>query len=174
MKTSKDLSSTSEAEQITSPTAPDRQSSLAIRLDRNTAAFEKKGTGKGKLVLISSPERLKHPCSPLAYDHMQYLVLPTPAQNPETHGTERCWTTDDSDVTSQLWGSRVAVFCLRMDTLNGMCVCAYTVCEFSESFFSEVDFFEDDLHSRKIDPLFFSFWSLQVLHGRTLCLEGYY
>lgn len=82
---------------------------------------------------------------------MQYLVLPTPAQNPETHGTERCWTTDDSD------GSRVAVFCLRMDTLNGMCVCAYTVCEFSESFFSEVDFFEDDLHSRKIDPLFFSF-----------------
>ena len=140
MKTSKDLSSTSEAEQITSPTAPDRQSSLAIRLDRNTAAFEKKGTRKGKLVLISTPERLKHPCSPLAYDHMQYLVLPTPAQNPAAARDVRDWTLLD---VGRLWCNVAALrkqggcFCLRMDTLNGMCVCAYTVCEFSESFFSK-------------------------------------
>lgn len=61
MKTSKDLSSTSEAEQITSPTAPDRQSSLAIRLDRNTAAFEKERNREGKTGSDFIPRASKAP-----------------------------------------------------------------------------------------------------------------
>lgn len=50
--------------------------------------------------------------------------------------------------------------------------CVYTVCELARAFFV-VDFFEDNLHSRKIDPLFFVLIST-VLQGRTLCLMGYY
>ena len=98
---SKDLSSTSEAEQITSPTAPDRESSLASDWTVHGCIWKEKET-KRKTGSDFIPECLKHPCSPLAYDHMQYLVLQTPAPTPpiKTARDVRDWTLLDD---GRLW-----------------------------------------------------------------------
>lgn len=91
---------------------------------------------------------------------------------PETYwtcceSTRRCWMTDNSDKCCD--AKKQGAFCLCVDTLNGMCVQCLWV---SKSFFCS-RLFEDNLHSRKIDPLFFVLIST-VLQGRTLRLKGYY
>lgn len=86
MEISKDQSSTPEAEQITSPTTTDRQCSLAnsTRLDNITSVcatkrlhFERKQMKTGPNF---APKLQKHLYLPLAYYHMQYLVLPKPVR----------------------------------------------------------------------------------------------
>lgn len=103
-----------------------------------------------------------------------HLFSSTPAQN---HGqrftgrTTRALNTDGWQTTQikvAALKSRV-LFCLRMDTLNGMCVNCLWV---SERFFCS-RLFEDNLHSRKTNPLFFV-PIVTVFQGRALCLKGYY
>lgn len=101
--------------------------------------------------------------SSISLGFFQHLPEPWP----ETYwtcceSTQRCWMTDSSD---QMQGA----FCPSGDTLNGMCVHCLWV---SKSFFCS-RLSEENLHSRKIDPLFFVLVST-VLQGRTLRLKGYY
>lgn len=146
---SKDQSSTPEAEQITTlPTTTDRQCYLAksIRLDHIPLCMSwsicvLKGN-KGNTGPNFTPSFKSIWIYLLAYYHMQYLVLPTPAPNLGQRRTGRVvralnvvgWR------TALIWrcsSKKQGAICLCMDTLNGMCV--YTVCELVRGFFV-VDF----------------------------------
>lgn len=100
--------------------------------------------------------------------HMQCWVYPNIL--PETYktgNTQLYWMMDNWNI--KLWyeeaGCYLSTVC--MDSLNGMCVhCLWG----SETFV--VDIFEGNLHSRKIDPLFFVLIPLQFFQGRTLLSQG--
>lgn len=183
---SKDQSSTPEAEFITSLTTADRRCSVANRRHHTgpyahaLSVCVRCGVSrilrgnKMRSCLNVTPSFLKRAHSFLVSYHMQYWAPQTLAQTLTMRHTGS-GTRALSVVgwrTTQIWccgSKKQGVICQCMDTLKGMCVhCLWG----SQRFFCS-RLFEGNLHSRKIDSLFFVPVSA-VLQGRTLCLKGYY
>lgn len=181
---SKDQSSTPEAEYITSLTTTDRRCSVANK-QHHTGPYAHTLTvcvveclefweeTKRDLVLIS-PRASK--ASAFISGLLSYAVLGSSNTCPNLDQRRMGSGVRALSVvgwrTTQIWccgSKKQGVICQCMDTLKGMCVHCLWV---SQSFFCS-RLFEDNLHSRKIDSLFFVLVST-VLQGRTLCLKGYY
>lgn len=137
-------------DQQSSPDAQDNTSTSAT--NSKTERFTAVCVWQENLLLIS-PEASKRDLSePLIHHNMQHPVFATPAKTYWTHCwiAERRWMTDSSDTKLQLLKVG-CLLCVCIDTLNGMCIhCLWA----SERLFCS-RLFKDNLHSRKVEPLYF-------------------